>query len=123
MSRTIPGTQQLAHRLDIIEGDIRELHELLQPRTVARPTGEVTEHPYIEQQANVLSGEPVIKGTRTPVRAIVEHWKFGDTPDEIARKLPHLRLAQIFDALSYYDDHRDEIERYIVLNRVPVEAG
>jgi len=96
---------------------------LLQPQGVARPTGEVTEHPYIEQQANVLSGEPVIKGTRTPVRAIVEHWKFGEPPDEIARKLPHLRLAQIFDALSYYDDHRDEIERYIVLNRVPVEAG
>ena len=121
MRQTISGTQQLAHRLDIIEGNVRELHELLQPRAIARPAGEVTEHPYIERQANVLSGEPVIKGTRTPVRAIVEHWKFGDPPDEIARKLPHLRLAQIFDALSYYDDHRDEIERYIVLNRVPVE--
>ena len=35
--------------------------------------------------------------------------------------LPHLRLAHIFDALSYYDDHRDEIERYIALNRVPVD--
>ena len=77
--------------------------------------------PNIERRANVLSGEPVVKGTRTPVRAIVEHWKFGDPPDEITRKLPHLRLAHIFDALSYYDDHRDEIERYIVLNRVPVE--
>ena len=121
MSQTISGTQQLTHRLDILEGTVRELRELLQPRVVARPAGEVTEHPYIERQADVLDGEPVIKGTRTPVRAIVEHWKFGDPPDEIARKLPHLRLAQIFDALSYYDDHRDEIERYIVLNRVPVE--
>ena len=81
----------------------------------------MTEHPYIERRANVLSGEPVIKGTRTPVRAIVEHWKFGYLLDEIARKLPHLCLAHIFDALSYYDDHRDEIERYIVPNRVPVE--
>lgn len=121
MSQTIPGTQQLAHRLDILEGTVRELRELLQPRAVARPAGEVTEHPYIERQANVLSGEPVIKGTRTPVRGIVEHWKFGDPPNEIAHKLPHLRLAHIFDALSYYDDHRDEIERYIVLNRVPVK--
>ena len=121
MSQTIPGTQQLVHRLNILEGTVRELHELLQPRAVARPVGEVTKHPYIERQTNVLNGEPVIKGTRTPVRAIVEHWKFGDPPDEIARKLPHLRLAHIFGALSYYDDHRDEIERYIVLNRVPVE--
>jgi hypothetical protein len=30
-------------------------------------------------------------------------------------------LAQIFDALAYYDDHRDEIERYIRDNRVPID--
>jgi hypothetical protein len=39
----------------------------------------------------------------------------------IAEKLPHLRLAQIFDALAYYDDHRDEIEQYISDNRVPID--
>ena len=69
---------------------------------------------------DILSGEPIIAGTRTPVRAVVEYWKFGDAPDEIVRKLPHLRLAQVFDALGYYDDHRAEIERAIALNRVPV---
>ncbi|MFZ2361721.1 MAG: DUF433 domain-containing protein [Anaerolineae bacterium] len=66
----------------------------------------------------ILSGEPIIVGTRTPVRAVVEHWKFGDSPETIVRKLPHLRLAQVFDALSYYDDHRDEIEQAIARNRV-----
>ncbi len=113
LSEPTPAIRHLAE-------DFRR-RELLQPRGIARPAGEVAEHPYIERRANVLSGEPVIRGTRTPVRAIVEHWKFGDPPDEIARKLPHLRLAHIFGALSYYDDHRDEIERYIVLNRVPME--
>ena len=54
------------------------------------------------------------------MRAIVEHWKFGEDPIEIARQLPHLRLAHVFDALAYYDDHRDEIERHIQRNRVPV---
>ena len=71
---------------------------------------------------SILSGEPNIKGTRTPVRAIVEYWKFGDTPEEIVRKLPHLRLAQVFDALGYYDDHRDEIERAILLNRMTADV-
>ncbi|OIO96449.1 MAG: hypothetical protein AUK03_03935 [Anaerolineae bacterium CG2_30_64_16] len=80
------------------------------------------DHPYIIQVESILSGEPIIKGTRTPVRAVVEYWKFGDTPEEIARKLPHLRLAQIFDALGYYDDHRAEIERSILLNRIPADA-
>jgi hypothetical protein len=33
----------------------------------------------------------------------------GKTPDEIAASLPHISLAQIHAALSYYFDHRDEI--------------
>lgn len=79
-----------------------------------------TDHPYIESVPTILNGEPIIKNTRTPVRAIVERWRFGETPEETVLNLPHLRLAQIFDALGYYDDHRDEIEKYIEMNRVPV---
>jgi len=77
-----------------------------------------TEHPYIIRDNEILGGEPVIKGTRTPVRAIVEWWKFGASPEEIMENLPHLTLSQIFDALSYYADHRDEIEKYIAENIV-----
>ena len=80
-----------------------------------------TEHPYIVRDNEILGGEPVVKGTRTPVRAIVEWWKFGTSPEEILENLPHLTLSQIFDALSYYTDHRDEIEQYIVENIVERE--
>jgi uncharacterized protein (DUF433 family) len=113
-------TQTISTRLNHIEDEIRQLRELIR---IELPTREDTNgrHLHVETVPTVLSGEPVIKGTRTPVRAIVEHWKFGDSPEEISRKLPHLRLAQIFGALSYYDDHRDEIEHYIALNRVPVD--
>lgn len=76
----------------------------------------VTEHPYIVRDNEIFGGEPVIKGTRTPVRAIVEWWKFGASPEEILENLPHLTLSQIFDALSYYADHRGEIEQYIAEN-------
>ena len=58
-------------------------------------------------------------GTRTPVRAIVELWRLGVAPDEIPSHLPHLTLAQVFDALSYYADHQSEIHGYIEQNRVP----
>ena len=78
-----------------------------------------TEHCYIVSDDQILSGEPIIKGTRTPVRAIVEMWRMGVTPEEIQRGLPHLTLAQVFDALSYYSDHQEEINRYIERNRVP----
>src|SRR5262249_43546713 len=42
-----------------------------------------------------------IDGTRTPVRAIVELWRGGLPLEEIPSHLPHLNMAQIFDALSY----------------------
>ncbi len=80
-----------------------------------------TEHFYVVTNDQILSGEPIIKDTRTPVRAIVELWRMGIPPEEITRHLPHLTLAQVFDALSYYSDHTDEINRHIERNRVPDE--
>jgi uncharacterized protein (DUF433 family) len=80
-----------------------------------------TEHLYIVRDSEILHGEPIIKGTRTPVRAIVEMWRRGDAPEIIPTHLPHLTLAQVFDALSYYSDHQAEINDYIVRNRIPKE--
>ncbi|MCI0489012.1 MAG: DUF433 domain-containing protein [Blastocatellia bacterium] len=80
-----------------------------------------TEHFYIVADDRILGGEPVIKGTRTPVRAIVEIYRLGTSPEEIPSRLPHLTLAQVFDALSYYNDHQDEINAYMESNRIPDE--
>jgi uncharacterized protein (DUF433 family) len=80
-----------------------------------------TEHCYIVTDDQILSGEPIIKGTRTPVRAIVEMWRMGTSPEEIPTHLPHLTLAQVFDALSYYSDHQEEIHAHIERNRIPDE--
>ena len=77
-----------------------------------------TEHRYIVNDDQILGGEPIIRGTRTPVRAIVETWRLGVTAEEIPNCLPHLTLAQVFDALSYYSDHQDEINAHIERNRI-----
>lgn len=78
-----------------------------------------TAHVYVVTDDHILGGEPIIKGTRTPIRAIVEMWRQGMPPEVIPQHLPHLTLAQVFDALSYYSDHQDEINHYITRNRVP----
>ena len=67
----------------------------------------------------LLGGEPVIRDTKTPVRAIVELWRIGIPPEEIPEHLPHITLAQVFNALSYYADHQSEINHYIEINHVP----
>lgn len=74
---------------------------------------------YVTRDNNLLRGEPIIAGTKTPVRAIVELWRLGYLPEDIPNHLPHLTLAQIFDALSFYADNQAEINDYIVQNRVP----
>jgi uncharacterized protein (DUF433 family) len=74
---------------------------------------------YVVRNPDLLSGEPVIAGTKTPIRAIVELWRLGNAPEEITQHLPYLSLAQIFDALSFYLDHQEEIQGYIESNRIP----
>lgn len=43
-------------------------------------------------------------------------------PEEILIHLPYLTLAQVFDALSYYQDHRDEIDQDLLRHRIPDHA-
>jgi uncharacterized protein (DUF433 family) len=74
---------------------------------------------YIHRDPTLLSGEPVITGTRTSVRAIVELWRRGESPESIVSELSYLTLAQVFDALSFYQDNQSEINDYIERNRIP----
>jgi uncharacterized protein (DUF433 family) len=72
--------------------------------------GVKTVHPYVTKKKGMQGGKPIIAGTRTPVRSVVFYHKMGDPPEEILEKYPHLTLAQIYDALSYYYDHQEEID-------------
>lgn len=76
------------------------------------------EHPYVRRIRGVCGGEPTISGTRFTVRAVVEYaYHQGMSPEEIVREWEHLTLAQVHDALSYYHDHKDLIDRLIRENR------
>jgi uncharacterized protein (DUF433 family) len=75
-------------------------------------------HPYIHRAKGVCGGEPIVRGTRFTVRAIVEYVLLsGMSPEEVVREWTHLNLAQVYDALSYYHDHKPEIDRLIRANR------
>jgi len=78
----------------------------------------IGQYRYITQVSGVCGGRPIIKGTRTPVKAIVGYYKLGLSVEEILAGLPHLTPAQVYEAFSYYHDHRSEIERDIEESRV-----
>jgi uncharacterized protein (DUF433 family) len=70
------------------------------------------QHAYIEVVAKSTGPQAMIKGSRIPVSIIIGYLRLGETPESIVeRVLPHLSLAQVYDALSYYYDHQDDIEQ------------
>lgn len=70
-------------------------------------------HPYVERRPQSQGGRPVIKGSRFRVSSIVQSYRRGLSVEEILREFSHLHPAEVHDALSYYYDHRAEIDQEI----------
>jgi len=71
-------------------------------------------HPYVARKRGTCGGKPVIKGTRIKIAQVaIEYDRMGMTPDEIIQAHPHLTLAQVHDALSYYYENAPEINEDI----------
>jgi len=49
----------------------------------------------------ILSGKPIIKGTRISVEFVIELLSSGMNVQEILREYPHLKKEDIYAALSY----------------------
>ena len=74
----------------------------------------VVTHPYILSDPGTCGGSPQLAGTRITVRTVViATLLHGLTPEELLQHYPHLTLSGIHDALSYYYDHREAIDREI----------
>ncbi len=70
----------------------------------------------------VKSGRPRIAGHRITVQNIVIwHEWMGRTVDEIANDY-NLSIADVYAALAYYHDHREEIDKQIKDDEEFVEA-
>jgi uncharacterized protein (DUF433 family) len=69
-------------------------------------------YPYIVRKKAVRRGAPVIEGTGIQVMDIaVRYHMLENSPDEILAAYPDLSLSQIYDALSYYYDHKEEMDK------------
>lgn len=64
----------------------------------------------IIKNPQLRNGRPIIANTGTTVRAIAGLYKLGLGAEEIGTQLPHLSIAQIYAALTYYHLHTAEIE-------------
>jgi uncharacterized protein (DUF433 family) len=63
----------------------------------------------------VRGGKPRIAGHRITVSDVaIWHERMGMSPDEIVSEYPTIILSDVYAALAYYFDHRDDVDREIL---------
>ena len=67
------------------------------------------------------SDRPVITGTRTSVRRIAGLYNQGNNAEEIARRLNHITITQVYAALTYYHANRLAIDQDIAAEQTAYE--
>lgn len=75
---------------------------------------------YIVRTAGVRSGNATVEGTRIGVHDVIGLLQNGETVDSLRENcFPELSRAQIFECLSYYEDHRGEIDLLVARQMAP----
>jgi len=69
-----------------------------------------TDIKYIVLDPDVLGGRPTIAGHRIGVIHVATWVQQGMSPEEIS-DLYALSLAEVYAALAYYHDHKEELDR------------
>jgi len=69
-------------------------------------------YPHISKKAEVCGGKACIDGTRIRVMDIVTLQSHGHTVEEMLEHFDSRPLtpAEVYSALAYYHDHKEEIE-------------
>ena len=66
--------------------------------------GSMPKETFLESSKNVLGGTPVFKGTRVPVKTLIDYLQGGDTLDEFLRDFPTVKRDQARQALNVAKD-------------------
>ncbi len=75
----------------------------------------------IDRSPDVRGGRARIAGTGVTISRIVAWYQLGLSPEEIAERIGHLTIAQIYTALTYYHLNRSEIDADLATNNAFVD--
>jgi uncharacterized protein (DUF433 family) len=60
----------------------------------------ITKQAMIQSSRAILGGEPVFRGTRVPVRALIDYLKAGDRVDDFLKDFPSVKKNQVMGVLE-----------------------
>ena len=68
--------------------------------------------PNIEIVEGAGGRSAVIRGTRIHIYILIGYLQIGETPETITKEIiPHISLAQVYEAIQYYFAHQAEIDK------------
>lgn len=54
-----------------------------------------------------------VGSTRVSIDSVIHAFKQGYSPEEIALDFDSLTLGEVYSAINYYLQHKDEVEKYL----------
>src|SRR6266705_1466520 len=63
--------------------------------------------------AKTADGAIRVNGTRIPLQTIVNAFNRGATAEEIVIDFPTLRLADVYSVISFYLNHKAQVDEYV----------
>ncbi|MEO8609080.1 MAG: DUF433 domain-containing protein [Chloroflexota bacterium] len=59
------------------------------------------------------NGGVMVGKTRVPLETVIWTYKEGSSPEEIVMSYDALALADVYGAIAYYPNHREDVEAYM----------
>lgn len=82
-----------------------------------------TSYRYLVNLPGVRGGHTIIDGTRIGVHDVIGLLQNGETVDSVCSRscFPTITKAQVYECLSYYEDHRGEIDVLVARQMAPAD--
>lgn len=76
----------------------------------------------IVRSSDIRGGRPRVAGTGVTVRRIVGWYRLGLNAEDIAARIGHLTVGQVYAALAYYHANRGEIDADLAAEEALTQA-
>lgn len=67
-------------------------------------------HPHVELRSDILSGSPIVRTSRVPVRRLWAWHRRGISVETLLKRYPKLGPARVLDALAFAYDNMELVE-------------
>ena len=103
-------------RLEVVRDLIAELSPAERAQAMRWLVSAGQKSPGVERARGVCGGEACLLRTRIPVWVVVQARHLGASEADLLNAYPSLCIEDLHNAWTYYEGHREEIDRLVEEN-------